>query len=44
MRILQSIVLCIGLFLIAAIAVAGEKEISLSDLEDKGVSLQDLNP
>jgi putative OmpL-like beta-barrel porin-2 len=25
-------------------ALAGEKEISLSDLEDKGVSLQDLNP
>jgi len=43
-RILQSILLCTGLFLIAAIAVAGEKEISLSDLEDKGVSLQDLNP
>ena len=44
MRILQSILLCTGIFLIVAIAVAGEKEISLSDLEDKGVSLQDLNP
>lgn len=44
MRLLQSIVLLLWMLLCPALAAAGEKEISLSDLEDNGISLQDFNP
>ncbi len=44
MRQFQPILFSLIIIFISTAGVAGEKEISLSDLEDEGVSLQDFNP